>query len=107
MSTLFADGSITFIDASIIGGPPHLRPDNTWYRPTIALSGSGTRDIHLDDVFDVSHVGPEIGQASALKMSFASLSKVNTNANSWHANLHRDLQRLPSSPSEQRMRMDF
>jgi len=76
MSTLFADSSITFIDGAIIGGPPRLRPDNTWYRPTIALSGSGTRDIHLDDVFDVSHVGPEIGQASALKMSFASLSKV-------------------------------
>lgn len=76
MDELFADSGITFIDGSIIGGPPHLRPDGTWYRPTFALSGPGTRDIGFDDVFDVSHVGPEIGQASALKMSFASLTKV-------------------------------
>jgi 3-hydroxyisobutyrate dehydrogenase-like beta-hydroxyacid dehydrogenase len=76
ISELFADTGITFIDGSIIGGPPRLKPDGTWYRPTIALSGPHTRDIQLDDVFDISHVGPDIGQASTLKMSFASLTKV-------------------------------
>ena len=76
MSDLFSDTGITFIDGSIIGDPPHLKADNTWFKPTIAVSGTGTRDINLDHVFDVCHVGPEIGQASALKMSFASLTKV-------------------------------
>lgn len=80
MSSLFNDSGITFVDASIIGGPPHLKHDDTWYRPTFALSGPGIRDINLDDIFDVSYVGPEIGQVSALKMSFASLTKVETNA---------------------------
>lgn len=78
MSSLFNDSGITFVDCSIIGGPPRLKPDDTWSMPTIALSGPGIRDIMLDDIFDVSYVGPEIGQASALKMSFASLTKVET-----------------------------
>lgn len=76
MSKLFVDTGITFIDGSIIGGPPRLKSDGTWYKPTIALSGPDTREIQLDDVFDISHVGPDIGQASMLKMSFASLTKV-------------------------------
>jgi len=78
MSEFFECTGINFIDGSIIGGPPCLKPDGTWYKPTFALSGSETRDIGLDNVFDVSHVGPDVGQASALKMSFASLTKV------WH-----------------------
>jgi 3-hydroxyisobutyrate dehydrogenase-like beta-hydroxyacid dehydrogenase len=106
MSALFADSGITFIDGSIIGGPPHLRPDGTWYRPTFALSGPGTRDINLDDVFDVSHVGPQIGQASALKMSFASLTKVDINVCLYVPNLNRDLLPLQFNPSERRMQMD-
>jgi len=76
MSDLFTGSAIQFIDGSIIGGPPKAKPDGTWYRPTFALSGSNTRDINLDDIFDIAHVGPDIGQASALKMSFASLTKV-------------------------------
>ena len=73
MSGLFKDTGITFIDGSIIGGPPHRKGDGTWYLPTFALSGKDTRALELDDVFDISHVGPDVGQASALKMSFASL----------------------------------
>lgn len=78
MSEFFEGTGINFIDGSIIGGPPRLKPDGTWYKPTFALSGSETSGIGLDNVFDVSHVGPNVGQASALKMSFASLTKV------WH-----------------------
>lgn len=76
ISHLFVDTDITFIDASIIGGPPRLNPDGTWYKPTFAVSGTSTRNLNLDDVFDVSHVGQDIGLASTLKMSFASLTKV-------------------------------
>jgi 3-hydroxyisobutyrate dehydrogenase-like beta-hydroxyacid dehydrogenase len=75
LSELFHDTGITFIDGSIIGGPPRQKPDGTWYHPTLALSGD-TQAINLDNVFDITHVGPDIGQASALKMSFASLTKV-------------------------------
>jgi hypothetical protein len=73
---LFKDTGITFIDGSIIGGPPRLNPGGGWYKPSFALSGPGTRDLNLDHIFDISHVGANIGQASALKMSFASLTKV-------------------------------
>jgi 3-hydroxyisobutyrate dehydrogenase-like beta-hydroxyacid dehydrogenase len=73
---LFTKSKIQFIDGSIIGAPPKARPDQSWYRPTFALSGPNTRKLHLDDAFDTVHVGPNIGQASALKMSFASLTKV-------------------------------
>jgi 3-hydroxyisobutyrate dehydrogenase-like beta-hydroxyacid dehydrogenase len=76
IASLFEQSGIEFIDGSIIGGSPHLKPDGTWYRPTFAVSGPRTREIGLDETFDISHVGPDIGQASALKMSFASLTKV-------------------------------
>ena len=76
ISELFNGSGIEFIDGSIIGGPPKLQQDGmTWYRPTFALSGARTRELDLDYVFDIAHVGPDIGQASALKMSFASLTK--------------------------------
>lgn len=73
---LFSDSGIQFFDGSIIGGPPRRKDDGTWYKPTFAVSGPNTRDINLDHVFDMAHVGPDVGQASALKMSFASLTKV-------------------------------
>lgn len=106
MSSFFNDSGITFIDGSIIGGPPHLKHDDTWYRPTIALSGPGIRDVNLDDIFDVSYVGPEIGQASALKMSFASLTKVKNDADLSRTNADRDLPPLQFKLSEQRTLMD-
>ena len=75
IGALFENSGITFIDGSIIGGPPRAKANGEWYRPTIALSGPKTREVDLDEVFDITHVGPDIGQASALKMSFASLTK--------------------------------
>jgi 3-hydroxyisobutyrate dehydrogenase-like beta-hydroxyacid dehydrogenase len=76
IGALFDNSGITLIDGSIIGGPPREKSNGEWYRPTIALSGPKTSDVNLDEVFDITHVGPNIGQASALKMSFASLTKV-------------------------------
>ena len=78
MMDLFQNTDITFIDGSIIGGPPRVKPDGTWYMPTFAVSGPRTRELNLDNVFDVSHVGPDVGQASALKMSFSALAKVSS-----------------------------
>lgn len=72
---LFNNTGINFIDGPIIGGPPQDYANGEWYKPTIALSGPQTRDVGLDQVFDIAHVGPDIGQASALKMSIASLTK--------------------------------
>jgi 3-hydroxyisobutyrate dehydrogenase-like beta-hydroxyacid dehydrogenase len=95
MSEFFEGTGLNFVDGSIIGGPPRLKPDGTWYKPTFALSGSGTRDIDLDNVFDVSHVGPDVGQASALKMSFASLTKVCRHSCGSETHIDRDLRHLP------------
>lgn len=90
---------IIFIDGAIIGGPPKLDPHNgEWFKPNIILSGpqrlSATAFNELDDatlvdeaqeedegeaierVLGVRWVGNEIGQASGLKMCFASLTKV-------------------------------
>lgn len=95
MSEFFEGTGLNFVDGSIIGGPPRLKPDGTWYSPTFALSGTGTRDIDLDHVFDVSHVGPDVGQASALKMSFASLTKVCRHSCGSGPHIDRDLRHLP------------
>jgi 3-hydroxyisobutyrate dehydrogenase-like beta-hydroxyacid dehydrogenase len=77
ISELFNGSGIEFIDGSIIGGPPKLQEDGkVLYNPTIALSGARTKELELDNIFDITHVGPDVGQASALKMSFASLTKV-------------------------------
>jgi len=92
---------IVFVDGSIMGGPPTLNPHNgIWTVPRILLSGpeflsatafnefSATDDADTlvdeeeDDgemferLLQIKWVGNEIGQASGLKMCFASLTKV-------------------------------
>ena len=86
---------IHFIDGSILGGPPkppsqsRTQPtsDNNndeeeegpaykqWTRPLLPTSGPTPLPLHLSQVLNIRHIAPEIGQASALKMCFASLSK--------------------------------
>lgn len=73
--------TIRVIDGGIIGGPPKLKEDGTWYRPSIPLSGPHELDVapqsgeHLASLLRVRHVSKAIGPATGLKMCFASLSK--------------------------------
>lgn len=92
---------IVFVDGSIMGEPPTLNPHNgVWTVPRIVLSGpeflsatafnefSGADDADTlveedeDDgemferLLQIKWVGNEVGQASGLKMCFASLTKV-------------------------------
>ncbi|KIW14699.1 hypothetical protein PV08_07483 [Exophiala spinifera] len=69
---------IDFFDGGIIGGPPSLREDQTWKRPSIVLSGPRLSEVlpsEFTELLNVRVVGNTIGPASALKACFASLSK--------------------------------
>lgn len=77
---------LRLIDGSIIGAPPKLKSDKPddptfWSRPSIPASGPyPLSDAHpsganLAKVLNMRHIAPEIGQASGLKMCFASLTK--------------------------------
>ena len=61
-----------YVDASIIGGPP--RPG---YSPHIYAYGEHARELEglRDYGLDIRVVGPEIGQASGLKMTYAASTK--------------------------------
>jgi len=76
IAALFDNSGINVIDGSIDGGIPYEKRNGEWHKPTIALSGPKACEIGLDEVFDVLHVGADIGQASTLKMCEASLVKV-------------------------------
>ncbi|KAI5121960.1 hypothetical protein M0805_002031 [Coniferiporia weirii] len=78
---LFEDTSITFIDAGIIGGPP-----SDTYNPTIYASAEAKDESALDEFAAFSELGLKIsllkgegvagvGDASALKMSYAGMTK--------------------------------
>ncbi|KZS88993.1 6-phosphogluconate dehydrogenase C-terminal domain-like protein [Sistotremastrum niveocremeum HHB9708] len=75
ISNLFFDLEIPFIDGSIIGGPP--KDD---YQPTFYASSNNTEALKAFD-FGILRVkllqgeGAGVGDASALKMSYAGISK--------------------------------
>jgi len=93
IAALFARdaASVRFVDGSIIGGPPSLRPAATasdeagagdeapaWYRPLVPTSGPHdltTAFPALAETLRSRHIGAEVGAASGLKMCFASMSK--------------------------------
>ncbi len=68
-----ADAGAPFIDAGIIGGPP--KPGSPG--PRFYTSGQDVQAfVPLRDFgLDIRPIGPTIGQASALKMSYAALTK--------------------------------
>ncbi|KAI0092810.1 6-phosphogluconate dehydrogenase C-terminal domain-like protein [Irpex rosettiformis] len=80
VSSLFAGTSIKFIDAGIIGGPPQDDYDPTFY----ASSAPADADV-LNEFVRLSKYGlkikalkgegADIGDASALKMSYAGIAK--------------------------------
>ncbi|KAK5136217.1 hypothetical protein LTR08_003824 [Meristemomyces frigidus] len=80
---LFARSSadVRLIDGGIIGPPPKLKEDGSWYRPSMPVSGphklseAHPRGQHLADVLSMKHINATIGSATGLKMCFAALSK--------------------------------
>ncbi|KYG48241.1 hypothetical protein M433DRAFT_61469 [Acidomyces richmondensis BFW] len=72
---------IRFIDGGIIGGPPKLKEDGVWTKPSIVVSGphrlsnAEPSGQHLAEILYLKHINDMIGSATGLKMCFASLSK--------------------------------
>ncbi|MDQ6673125.1 MAG: DUF1932 domain-containing protein [Chloroflexota bacterium] len=71
IATTLLDAGARFADAGIIGPPP-TRPGNR-----IFASGAGAGDLQMLAAFglDVRVLGPDVGQASGLKMCYAALTK--------------------------------
>jgi 3-hydroxyisobutyrate dehydrogenase-like beta-hydroxyacid dehydrogenase len=72
---LIADAGAAFVDAGIIGGPPHPGSNTRIY-----CSGPDTAPLEALRAYglDVRVVGPAIGQASGLKMVYAASTKGTT-----------------------------
>ncbi|EME88308.1 uncharacterized protein MYCFIDRAFT_27364 [Pseudocercospora fijiensis CIRAD86] len=83
VNDLFVNSSskVNFIDGGIIGAPPSLKEDGSWYRPSIPVSGpyklfqAHPNGDKLAEVLNMRHLNDTIGAATGLKMCFASLSK--------------------------------
>lgn len=80
---LFASSApaIKLIDGGILGGPPSLKPDGSWSRPSIVVSGPNRlheaqpSGEHLAEVLRICHINDTVGSASGLKMCFAGIHK--------------------------------
>jgi 3-hydroxyisobutyrate dehydrogenase-like beta-hydroxyacid dehydrogenase len=70
-----AGAGATFIDASIIGGPPRGES-----RPRMYVSGPDTRAMEALNGYglNVTSIGEEVGLASAIKMCYAAWTKGST-----------------------------
>jgi 3-hydroxyisobutyrate dehydrogenase-like beta-hydroxyacid dehydrogenase len=75
IAALFSDLDVRFIDGGIVGSPPGGT------RPRLYVSGPLSDPLMgLDGTaFDIVHLGPDPGSASAMKMVYASITK-GTNA---------------------------
>lgn len=80
---LFASSApaIKLIDGGILGGPPSLKDDGSWYRPSIVVSGPNRlheakpSGEHLAEILRLRHINDTIGSASGLKICFAGIHK--------------------------------
>ncbi|KAI5840470.1 6-phosphogluconate dehydrogenase [Morchella snyderi] len=75
---------VRFVDGAILGGPPEYvqtaeNPGGAWRKPRIVVSGPerlvGEAGQRLEEALGLKWVGDRVGQASGLKMCFASLTK--------------------------------
>lgn len=73
INTVMTDAGVTFIDGGIIGSPPKAGRKNT----RIYCSGPNTAALEslAQSGLDIRRVGPDIGQASGLKMVYAASTK--------------------------------
>lgn len=80
---LFAKSApnVKLIDGGIIGAPPKLKDDGSWYRPSIVVSGPNNLSHaqpagdKLADLLNIRHINDTVGSASGLKMCFAAINK--------------------------------
>lgn len=69
-----------FLDGGIIGAPPTQRPDGSWTKPSVVVSGTVENPTpatftELAQALKVKIVSERIGAASTLKLTFAALTK--------------------------------
>jgi len=83
--TAGANSVVRFIDGAILGGVPEFMQGpggvgGVWRKPRVVVSGKeklvGDGGRLLEEVLGLRWVGDRVGQASGLKMCFASLTKV-------------------------------
>lgn len=73
--------SVLMIDGGIIGPPPKLKDDHSWYKPSVPVSGphklseAPASGAHLAETLNMQHINSTVGSATGLKMCFAALSK--------------------------------
>lgn len=72
IADLFEGTDVQFVDGGIVGPPP---TETT--RPRFYVSGPKVHPLERLDggAFDLVHLGPDIGQASAFKMVYAAMTK--------------------------------
>jgi 3-hydroxyisobutyrate dehydrogenase-like beta-hydroxyacid dehydrogenase len=72
---------VRVIDGGIVGHPPELEEDGSWFCPGVVMSGphrlhealpSGD---HLAKVMGTRHINDKIGSASGVKMCYAAINK--------------------------------
>lgn len=73
LEQVLTEAGASFVDVGIIGGPPRIGREG----PRLYASGAQASEIALLSAYglDVRVLGPHSGQASALKMCYASLTK--------------------------------
>ena len=72
---------VKVIDGGIVGGPPKLKGDESWYCPGFVVSGpvrlheAVPSGEHLAKTLNVRHINDTVGAASGLKMCYAAIHK--------------------------------
>lgn len=68
-ASILSDQAVCFVDGGIIGGPPRLKEDQTWYRPSIPVAGPHRLPEDIATVLNSRHISDEVGKASGCKSS--------------------------------------
>jgi 3-hydroxyisobutyrate dehydrogenase-like beta-hydroxyacid dehydrogenase len=72
---------VKVIDGGIVGGPPKLKEDGSWFCPGFVVSGPNRlhealpSGENLAKILNVRHINDNIGAASGVKMCFAAIHK--------------------------------
>jgi len=69
----FIEAGLPFVDAAIIGAPP--KPDTPGPRVYVSGQDHGVTELLRNFGLDARQLGAELGDASALKMSYAGITK--------------------------------